>query len=142
MRHRLIALVALSLVAASGCSREETPSPPAAPPPSSESPSPLSGKKLFRACVICHVAAPPDSAAANQPSVGPNLWGVYGRASAEADYAYSPAMRAAGLVWDEASLDAFIANPLKFVPGTRMSFAGEPDPEKRKAIIDYLKTLK
>lgn len=135
MRRRLPAFALLALAAA-GCSGKE--SAEAGPPPEGAAP----GRSVFQPCASCHFAAPPGSPAAKQPSVGPNLWGVYGRPAGEADYAYSPAMRAAGLVWDEATLDAFLANPLKFVPGSRMSYAGEPDAETRKAIIDYLKTLK
>lgn len=101
------------------------------------------GEKAFaQDCSLCHIAAPPDSAAAKLPRPGPNLYGVYGRRSAQGDFAYSKAMRNAGLVWDEPTLHTFIENPKKFMPQTQMSFAGERDPVKRQAIIDYLKTLK
>lgn len=110
-----------------------------------DNPAPLTGtalgEKVFKDdCSLCHIAAPQDSAAAKLPRPGPNLFGVYGRASAHGDFAYSKAMRNAGIVWDEPTLHAFIENPRSVVPGTMMSFAGEPDATKRQAIIDYLKT--
>ena len=51
-------------------------------------------------------------------------------------------MKNSGKVWDEATLDNFLTNPMSNVPGTRMSYMGQSDPAKRKAVIDYLKTLK
>jgi cytochrome c len=48
-------------------------------------------------------------------------------------------MRSFGRVWDEATLDRFLANPRGVVPGTRMGFAGIPDPDERADLIAYLK---
>lgn len=101
------------------------------------------GQQLFTQCGICHSPADPATAAGQIRLTGPNLWNVVGRPSASFDgYAYSPAMRKAGLVWDEETLDRFIDTPQMVVPGTRMSFAGVHDAGERQAIIDYLKTLK
>ncbi len=50
-------------------------------------------------------------------------------------------MKASGLKWDDATLDAYLADPQKIVPGTKMSFGGIKDAAKRKAVIEYLKTL-
>lgn len=47
-------------------------------------------------------------------------------------------MKARGGVWDEAALDAYLAAPMKNLPGTRMAFAGIPDAAERKALILYL----
>ena len=57
-------------------------------------------------------------------------------------YAFSDAMKSANLTWDEATLDKYLAAPAKVVPGTKMTYAGLADPAARKAIIEYLKTLK
>src|SRR3546814_2463560 len=66
--------------------------------------------------------------------IGPNLHGIVGRAVAAHDgFSYSGAMKAKGGVWDEAALDAYLADPMKTVPGTRMAFAGVIDPADRKA---------
>lgn len=100
------------------------------------------GRAAFAQCAVCHSVKDPEGAG-YQPLIGPSLFGVYGAKSGhQADYDYSRAMREAGLTWDDATLDAFIANPHSVVPNTRMAFAGEADAEKRAALIAYLKTLR
>jgi len=90
----------------------------------------------FAACSACHSA---DGA----NGVGPTLKGVYGRKSGTASgFTYSRAMRSAGLTWDEKSLDSFLADPQKAVPGNHMPFPGVPDAKQRADVIDYLKTVK
>lgn len=133
-RSRLVrATVAAVFLAA--CSPEETPQAAAL------SGAPI-GAREYRACAVCHASAPPGTPAGDMRLVGPSLWGVYGRPAGRLDgYAYTTAMRKANIVWDVSTLDAFIANPQAVVRGTRMSYAGEPDAEKRAAIIEYLKTL-
>jgi cytochrome c len=95
------------------------------------------GQALFNdKCADCHTtgAASTDSA--------PSLKGVVGRPVASLkDFAYSDALKAKGGTWTEAALDAFLAAPQTYAPGTSM-FGGAPDPGDRKAIIDYLKTVK
>ncbi len=54
-------------------------------------------------------------------------------------YRYSYEMRTSGIVWDEETLDALIANPQEVVPGTNMYFRGLPDASDRADIIAYLK---
>jgi cytochrome c len=100
------------------------------------------GRAAFRECAVCHSVK--DPAAVNYLAlVGPSLYAIYGAPSAQqAGFDYSPAMKAANLVWDEATLDAFLADPQAVVPKTRMSYAGQADPDKRAAIIAYLKTLR
>lgn len=100
------------------------------------------GRVAYAACAVCHSVSDP-AAPGYAGLVGPSLFGVFGAPSAHyEDYDYSPAMRGANLVWDEATLDAFLENPHQIVPRTRMSYAGESDPDRRAAIIAYLKTLK
>lgn len=90
----------------------------------------------FAACAACHGAA----AVANP---GPDLRGVLGRPAGRVPgYRYSRAMRTARIVWDAATLDAFIANPQAVVPGTTMPYAGEPDAARRAEIIAALSALK
>lgn len=101
-----------------------------------------SGERLFSQCAVCHTAAAPGTAGAKLKLVGPPLWGVVGRNSAALpEFKYSRAMQNAALVWDEATLDAFLENPHKVVPGTIMSYAGERDAAKRAALVEHLKTL-
>jgi cytochrome c len=86
-------------------------------------------------CGDCHTVDPPSGTA-------PSLKGVVGRKAASlADFKYSDALKAKGATWTEAELDAFIANPRAYAPGTQMT-AGAADPADRKAIIDYLKSVK
>jgi cytochrome c len=88
-------------------------------------------------CGDCHTLDP------SPVSAGPPLKGVVGRKIASvAGFDYSEGLKAkSGQVWTQANLDAFLANPQAFAPGTNM-FGGAPDPGDRKAIIDYLKTAK
>jgi cytochrome c len=96
------------------------------------------GEQLFGDnCASCHTIG-----AASTPDA-PTLKGVAGRKIASlADFQYSAGLKAKqGGVWDDAALDAFLANPQSFAPGTQM-YGGASDPNDRKAIIAYLKTLK
>jgi cytochrome c len=54
-------------------------------------------------------------------------------------YAYSAAMKKYGAIWDEQTLDRFLENPLKTVPGTKMGYAGIKDAQERADLIAYLK---
>jgi cytochrome c len=69
---------------------------------------------------------------------------VVGRKSGSVEgFAFSPAMKAAGVTWDEATLDKFITSPDQVVSGNKMQpFGGVADAGERKKIVDYLKTLK
>ena len=89
----------------------------------------------FASCAACH-----GPAAATNP--GPDLRGVMGRPAGRAPgYRYSRAMRNARIVWDAATLDAFLANPQAVVPGTTMPYAGEPDAARRAEIVAALAAL-
>ena len=93
---------------------------------------PQRGATIYERCMGCH--------AIGYEVVGPDHAGLYGRkAGALPAYDYSPAMRASGLTWDAATLDRFLANPLKVVPGTDMTYAGVTDPKERADLIAYLK---
>ena len=76
---------------------------------------PVRGEQVYQRCAGCH------SLDANR--VGPRHRGVYGRRAGGVDgYRYSPALQRAEIVWDEESLDAWLANPGKFLPGSRMGY--------------------
>ena len=95
------------------------------------------GAKVFNQCKACH------DVEKGVNKVGPTLKGVVGRkAAAVADYKYSEAMiakGAEGLVWDEANLTTYLANPKAFVPKTKMAFAGLKKPEDIANVIAFLK---
>jgi cytochrome c len=94
------------------------------------------GKAAFAPCAACHSVNGSNGA-------GPSLQGVVGRkAGAFEGFRYSRAMKAAGTTWDAASLDAYIADPQKAIPGNVMPFSGMPDAKARADIVAYLGTLK
>jgi cytochrome c len=93
------------------------------------------GKKLYEECIACHV---PERGVNN---VGPSLHGVFGRAAGEgADFRYSPAMKRSGISWNADTLNAFITDPQKVVPGNRMPYSGMVDAKNRADLIAYLQS--
>jgi cytochrome c len=95
---------------------------------------PAKGKQIFAKCQVCH------SIENGVNKLGPSLHGVFGRkAGTLAGYNYTDAMKNSGLTWDEASLDKYLTNPRKVVPGTRMVFVGLPKEQGRLDVIAYLK---
>ncbi len=85
-------------------------------------------------CKACHTVAP---GGAPGP-IAPNLRGVVGRKAGASSYKnYSPALKAAPIIWNAASLDKFLTAPTKVVPGTRMVLAVS-DAGQRKALIAWL----
>jgi cytochrome c2 len=91
------------------------------------------GQKIFARCAICNTVEP------GKNRMGPSLAGVVGRkAGTAAGYNYSPAMKAAKLIWNTATLDKYLTNPRAVVPGNKMIFPGLPNAADRAAVIAYL----
>lgn len=129
------------------------PTQPAAPPssPPSQAPAALpkgsggagsaaAGEEVFRHCRTCHEVGP------NAKSkLGPALNGIIGRKAGTVEgFNYSPVNKAAGergLLWTEAELSAYLADPRKYMPGNRMAFVGIKDEQDRADLIAYLKTF-
>lgn len=136
MRRGFVAICSLAL-AACGQADEEPAAPGAATTPAPVAsavgaPAPPS----FVPCGTCHRAAP------GQHAIGPSLAGIHGaKAGSAKGYAYSAALQASGLTWDDATLDRFLETPMATVPGTKMVYPGLKDPAKRAEVIAYLKTL-
>lgn len=95
------------------------------------------GQLVRNICAQCHALA------GGGESAGPLLANVVGRNIASLPgYAYSAALHHyAGLVWDDQRLSDWLMSPTRYVAGTRMSFAGLPDPQDRADVIAYLHTL-
>lgn len=90
------------------------------------------GATVFeKRCTGCH--------ALDQNREGPRLRGVFGRTSGEIpDYDYSPALKKAGIVWNESSLEQWLTDTDKLVPGNNMDFQ-VVNPQERRDLISYFK---
>lgn len=91
------------------------------------------GAKLYPTkCGTCHTL--------DSNKIGPMQRGIIGRkAGTAAGYDYSPALKASGLTWNEATIDKWLINPSALVAGTKMTF-NLPDAKDRADIIAYLKS--
>ena len=132
----LIAVLALSApLLASAAAAAPPPLPPGTPAFASLKGDPAAGKAAFNACRVCHVAI------SNENRIGPTLHGVVGRASGSVKgYNYSAANKAIRVVWTEPALYAYLLAPQAYMPGTRMTYGGLKDAQKRADVIAYLKT--
>lgn len=90
------------------------------------------GKDVFeRRCTGCH--------SLDQNREGPRLRGVFGRTSGSVpDFAYSPAIKQAHIIWNEASLERWLADPDALVPDNNMEFRVTKSQE-RSDLIRFLK---
>ena len=91
------------------------------------------GQQVYARCAACHAIE------ANR--TGPQHCGLFGRRAGTAPgfSAYSQAMRASGLVWNERTLDRFLQNPMQAVPGTAMGYAGVKDAAERADLLAWLR---
>jgi cytochrome c len=92
------------------------------------------GEAVFKKCAACHTIA---QGGAN--GIGPNLWASMGKPHGHvAGFAYSDALKSVPGNWDWEGMDKWLANPKKYAPGTKMTFAGLGNPEERANLILYL----
>jgi cytochrome c len=124
-------------------SASETGSPEAKPVPTLPLPEllakadPKKGEEDTKPCQACH-----NFEKGAGVKIGPPLYGVVGRPRASVPgFDYSAALKAKGGTWTFDEIFKFINDPQSYIPGTKMTFAGEPDPQKRADIIAYLRTL-
>src|SRR5262249_26438945 len=99
------------------------------------------GERAFQKCYSCH------SVDRNEKNLsGPNLAGVIGRrAGTLPNFTYSAPMKKAGaegLVWNDETLEHYLADPLEMIPETTMSFPGVRNPAERRAVIEYLRRFR
>ena len=95
---------------------------------------PAKGEDIAKKCAQCHTFGK------GEPNrVGPNLWSVVGRPRASAPgFSYSDAIKSLGGNWVPQEIQAFIANPKAYAPGTKMGFIGLPKPEDRADVLAFL----
>lgn len=95
----------------------------------------VKGEAVFAKCKSCHTI---DAGGAN--GIGPNLHGVVGEpvGTGQGGFAFSDALKTHGGKWDWTNLDAWLHNPKKFAPGTKMTFAGLGKAEDRANLIAYM----
>ncbi|MGL5838889.1 MAG: c-type cytochrome [Sphingorhabdus sp.] len=92
------------------------------------------GEQVFKKCTACHTI---NQGGAN--GIGPNLWAALGKPHGHVPgFTYSDALKSIPGNWDFENMDKWLANPKKYAPGTKMSFAGLGNPEERASLILYM----
>ena len=93
------------------------------------------GERMYPACVACHSLEP------NRNMTGPSLAEVWDRKSGSlASFPrYSPALKSAGIIWTDDTLDEWIKDPQHFIPGNTMTFPGMKDARQRADLLAFLK---
>ena len=94
---------------------------------------PTQGRRVYAQCMACHELAN------ERNKVGPHLVGIFGRtAGAVEGFNYSDAMANSGVVWTEETIAAYVKDPLGYIEGNRMAFAGLRRDEDVANLIAYM----
>src|SRR6266545_8066279 len=93
------------------------------------------GERMYRACVACHSLEP------NRNMTGPSLAEVWNRKAGGLPSfpRYSAALKSAGLIWNDATLDEWLKDPQHFIPGNTMTFPGIRNAQQRADLLAFLK---
>merc|ERR1711862_885027 len=96
------------------------------------------GAKLFKGkCAQCHTIEK-----GGLTKQGPPLFGVFGRQSGTTEgFAYSEANKNSGIIWSDKHMFEYLVNPKKYIPGTKMVFAGIKKDKERADIIEYMRQM-
>lgn len=107
-----------------------------ASPATAEAGDAVAGKAAFAKCAACHSIDK-----GGKSGIGPNLHMVFGRRAGTLEgFRFSPAMAAAKTVWSVKTLDAFLVEPSKLVPGNKMVAAPIRNPVERANLIAYIRS--
>jgi cytochrome c len=119
-------IIGVALLLGTGAEALAAPAPASAPAQAQVD----AGRRLFARCSNCA-----------RNGFGPQLNGIVGRKAGSAPaYAYSPALKKAGFVWNEQNLVAFIRDSEKVVPGNKMRFLSFMSEKQAAEIVAYLRT--
>jgi len=93
------------------------------------------GQRFFQSCAACH------SLESNKNMTGPALSGLWERKAGtlQSFTRYSDALKSSGVVWNDQTLDAWLADPQHVIPGNTMTFRGITDTQQRADLLAYLK---
>ena len=96
------------------------------------------GEPAFRACTACHSLEP------NRNMTGPSLAELWNRkaGSLSSFTRYSPAIKSADIVWNDKTLDEWLKDPQRLIPGNTMTFPGIKDAGQRADLLAFLKACK
>jgi len=138
MKISILSILAYSLLIGCGGSGSSESNPaPSAPKAAAVEMTPVQrGAKIYARCRACHTLDE-----GGRHKVGPNLWDIYGaKSGSKQGFAYSKAMKAANIIWDDETMDGYLTRPSKYMPGNKMTFIGLKKQEDRDAVQAYIKS--